>query len=96
MIITLGTLNPNHSIFSKSYKPEVVNRAMQSDIQISNEDGFFTGLPKLTKLSDLKVKAGACFTKEEKLQIRMEKEKEKMRRCKQNLDNIPEEMKEVN
>jgi hypothetical protein len=53
-------------------------------------------LPKLTKLSDLKVKAGACFTKEEKLQIRMKKEKEKMRRCKQNLDNISEEMKEVN
>ena len=96
MIIALGTLNPNHSIFSKSYKPEVINRATQNDIQISNEDGFFTGLPKLTKLSDLKVKAGACFTKEEKLQIRMEKEKEKMRRCKQNLDNISEEMKEVN
>ena len=96
MIITLGTLNPNHSIFSKSYKPEVVNRAMQSDIQISNEDGFFTGLPKLTKLSDLKGKAGACFTKEEKLQIRMEKEKEKMRRCNHNLDRISEEMKDVN
>ena len=67
---------------------------MQSDIQISNSDGFFTGLPKLTKLSDLKGKAGACFTKEEKLQIRMEKEK--MRRCNQNLDRISEEMKDVN
>jgi tRNA(Phe) wybutosine-synthesizing methylase Tyw3 len=53
-------------------------------------------LPKLTKLSDLKGKAGACFTKEEKLQIRMEKEKEKMRRCNQNLDRISEEMKDVN
>ena len=48
MIITLGTLNPNHSIFSKSHKPEVINRATQNEIQISNEDGFFTGLPKLT------------------------------------------------
>ncbi len=68
---------------------------MQSDIQISIEDGFFTGLPKLTKLSDLKVNAGACFSKEEKLQIRTEEEKEKKRQCKQNLDSISEEIKEV-
>jgi tRNA(Phe) wybutosine-synthesizing methylase Tyw3 len=96
MIITLGTLNPDHEIFKKSYQPQVVNRHIQSDVQISNADGFFTGLPRLTKLSDLKGKAGACFTKEEKLQIRMEKEKEKMRRCNQNLDRISEEMKDVN
>ena len=69
---------------------------MQSDTQISNADDYFTGLPKLFKLADLKGKAGACFTKEEKLQIRMEKEKEKMRKCNENLDRISEEMKDVN
>ena len=94
MIIALGTLNPEHAIFEKSYQPQVAKKQMQST-QISNADDYFTGLPKLSKLADLKGKAGACFTKEEKLQIRMEREKEKMRKCNERLDRISEEMKDV-
>jgi len=58
-------------------------------------DDFFTGLPQL-KMSELKGKVGSCFTKEEKLQIRMEKEKEKMMKCNARLEKISEEMKDVN
>lgn len=68
---------------------------MHSDIHISNEDNYFTGLPRLYKLTDLKGKAGACFTKEEKLSIRMEREKEKMKKCNERLNRISEEMKDV-
>jgi len=39
-------------------------------------------------MSELKGKVGSCFTKEEKLQIRMEKEKEKMMKCNARLEKI--------
>ena len=62
---------------------------------MSNADGFFTGQPRLTKLSDLKVKAASCFTKQEKLQIMMEKEKARIERASQRLDQIAEQVKQA-
>jgi hypothetical protein len=44
----------------------------------------------------LKGKVGSCFTKEEKLQIRMEREKEKMMKCNARLEKISEQMQEAN
>ena len=62
---------------------------------MSNADGFFTGQPRLTKLSDLKVKAASCFTKQEKLQIMMEKEKARIERANQRLDYIAKQVKQA-
>ena len=95
MIVTLATLNPDHEIFQKSYAPQLMQKKMQSDSQVTNKDNFFTGLPQL-KLSELKGKVGSCFTKEEKLQIRMEREKEKMMKCNARLEKISEQMQEAN
>ena len=73
MIIALATLNKDHEIFGKSYLPKVIQRGLGvRELEISNEDGFFTGLPKMFKLSDLKARGGACFSKDEKLQIKMQ------------------------
>jgi hypothetical protein len=96
MIIALATLNPEHEIFSKSYQPAIAERGLASNqIFVSNADGFFTGQPRLTKLSDLKVKAASCFTKQEKLQIMMEKEKARIERASQRLDQIAEQVKQA-
>ena len=79
MIIALATLNKNHPIFSKSYKPEVVQkRQVNAGLQIDNSDGFFTGLPKLTKAKDLRGPASSLLTKQQRAEQKMQKEKAKI------------------
>ena len=50
LIIALGTLNKDHPIFAKDYKPKVTKpvSAAQRMMMLSNEDGLYTGLPHLS------------------------------------------------
>ena len=43
LLNTLSTLNPEHQIFSKSYRPE--KAPPKNQIEVDNRDGFFDGLP---------------------------------------------------
>ena len=57
---------------------------------ISNADGFYTGLPELTKVS--KGNRISCFTKEEKLQRKLALEKARAEKAQKNIDKINEEI----
>ena len=59
-------------------------------MSISNADGFYTGLPELTKAP--KGNRISAFTKEEKLQRKLAQEKAKADRAQKNIDMIKEEI----
>lgn len=48
MLAILSTINPEHEFFGKDYvKPRVDSQGINvsSEQMVSNQDGFFTGLP---------------------------------------------------
>ena len=45
LVTAIGTLQPNHLIFHKDYKPEVKQKLACESLMVDNSDGFFTGLP---------------------------------------------------
>ena len=73
MIVALSTLNPTHEIFHKSYRPAVNNQSANAlQIMLNNKDKFFDGLPEV---EDNKGRNMACFTKDQRLQLKIEKER---------------------
>ena len=80
IILAIATLDPNHEIFGKSYKPEVKQGFGEGlGIMINNADGFYTGLPLLSRAKDLKVKSISCLSKEERIASKLAKEQAKNR-----------------
>ena len=65
----------------------------RAQIKIANDDGFYTGLPELTKRK--KGNRISCFTKEEKLQRKLAQEKIKAERAQYLMQKIEDEIKEV-
>ena len=75
IIIAIATLDPQHEIFGKSYKPPVkLGLDAGAGHMIKNHDGFYTGLPHLSSARDLKVKRLSCLSKEERLASALAKE----------------------
>ena len=49
IVLAIATLEPDHEIFGKSYKPEVKQGFGKAPgLMINNADGFYTGLPVIT------------------------------------------------
>jgi hypothetical protein len=45
---------------------------------VNNADGFYTGLPALSSVKDLKVKTISCLSKEERIASQLAKEQAKI------------------
>lgn len=56
ILAVLGSLNPNHQVFQKSYRPPV-NLVKKEDKVIDNSDDFYSSLPMLVNKRDLKAKS---------------------------------------
>ena len=96
IILAIATLDPQHEIFGKSYKPEVKQGFGEGPgIMINNQDGFFTGLPPLSSLRDLKVKTVSCLSKEERLASKLAKEQEKIRKANERIEHLANQVEEV-
>ena len=69
IIIAIATLNPDHELFGKGYRPSIARGigGPGGGVLISNRDDFFTGLPVLTSAKDLKIKSVSCLSKEDRL-----------------------------
>ena len=86
IIIAIATLDPQHEIFGKSYKPQVRPGFEGPGVLINNQDGFFTDLPILSSARDLKVKQLSCLSKEERLASKLAKEKAKIQKANQRIE----------
>ena len=64
MLYSLATLNPEHQIFSKSYRPVLKHQ----NVEVGNSDGYFDGLPQRLA-HELRGNAVATYTKEERVLI---------------------------
>ena len=96
IILAIATLDPQHEIFGKSYKPEVKQGFGEGPgIMINNQDGFFTGLPALSSARDLKVKTMSCLSKEERLASKLAKEQEKIRKANERIEHLASQVKGV-
>ena len=62
---------------------------------VNNADGFFTGLPALQSAKDLKVKQLSCLSKEERLASRLAKEKAKIQKANQKIEQLASKVEEV-
>ena len=82
MMRALATLNPNHAIFAKSYRP-VVERPRHAERleRVNNEDCFYDDLPLLTD-KERKGRAMPNLTREQRLELNMAKQKDKIDRAK--------------
>ena len=77
MIIAISTLNPQHRIFEKSYKPEVRQRVNQAfDPVMDNSDGFFDNLVPIRGAHDRRAPRFTLATKEQRLEYAIAKNKE--------------------
>ena len=76
LVIALATLNPNHNLFSKSYKPQVRHQTNNAHLMVDNSDGFFDNLPQLQGAKS-KGKIMSCLPKEKLLELQMLREQEK-------------------
>ena len=86
MIIALATLNPNHEIFAKSYKPQVERPSIaRNELLVNNADGFFTGLPQLTKAKDLKGRRMGLMTQEQRLELKMAQQQDQIHRAQEKI-----------
>ena len=76
MIIAIATLNPDHELFGKGYRPPIARGigGPGGGVLISNRDDFFTGLPVLTRTKDLKIKSVSCLSKEDRFASKLAKE----------------------
>lgn len=96
MVLAIATLDPQHEIFGKSYKPVMkLGLGVGPGVQINNQDGFFTGLPMLSSARDLKVKAMSCLSKEERLASQLAKEQAKIQRANQRMKDLASRVEEV-
>ena len=76
IIIVITTLNLDHEIFGKSYRPTIERDIGGPDggVLINNSDGFLTALPILTRKSDFKIKAVSYLLKEDRLTSKLARE----------------------
>ena len=82
MLVALATMKPQHRIFAKDYCYQVVKQKEQKvDMMIDNSDGFFTGLPKLTRAKDLRAPAASLLSKKEKEQLKEKRELAKIEKA---------------
>jgi hypothetical protein len=96
IILAIATLDPQHEIFGKSYKPEVRQGLGEGlGVMINNKDGFFTGLPALSSARDLKVKSISCLSKEERLASKLAKEQTKIRKANERIEHLASQVEEV-
>ena len=82
IIIAIATLNPDHELFGKGYRPPIARGVggPGGGVLISNRDDFFTGLPVLTSYKDLKIKSVSCLSKEDRLAGKLARNKPKSRK----------------
>ena len=64
MIMVLSTLEPNHKIFGKKYRPPAPASKEETTVYISNHDNLFDDLPELYKMKDIKSAATAVIPAE--------------------------------
>lgn len=96
IILAIATLEPDHEIFGKSYKPEVRQEFGQAPgVMVNNADGFYTGLPALSSVKDLKVKTISCLSKEERIASQLAKEQAKIQKANQRIEHLASKVEEV-
>ena len=91
LLIVLSTLNPEHAIFKKSYRPERTNAKAGADAfsqVISDRVEFFKDLPPLSRASDLKGPTRLCLTKAQRLEMQMQKASQRIEAEQQRIANI--------
>ena len=89
LIIAIATLDAQHEIFGKSYKPQVrQGPGAGPGLMVNNADDFFTDLPILSSVRDLKVKSISCLSKEERLASKLAKEKAKIEKAKERMQSL--------